>query len=543
MNEIFLIILSLSISGSLIALLLLLLRPIIKDRLSKTWQYYIFLIVIIRLLLPFGPEFSLMGMIFNQFESHITTTDVPTSASDTVHFLRLPDETPEEQTNNESVSMVTAQEDRKETLLGWWWLAWLVPAILLLIRKLVRYYRQTRFIKNSSGLIDDIHLLNMYRETCKIMGIKHAPSLAKNERVPAPMIVGIVQPMVILPDTSLKDTDIRLVMQHELTHYKRLDIVYKWLVQIALCIHWFNPVVYWVSREINRNCELSCDEAVIKCLDKKSRFDYGDMLLNAIKIDKMPSHTTVSLLLSDDAKRIKERLKAIMTYKKQSHKLVMVSVLLAVCLLFGAVCVGSYTASAPNSVQQIPTDVVTPSANNITGTQTQTTPLEVAKNPAIIEEMEMRYYEDDDPDGRWPYLHWIITNNSDKTITDYEMACLAYDKDGNPLELIWQQIALTDGNKVTGFTSQSDESYEWIITEAEKPLLPGEKEDLNGGWSLWDGWNQSDGSHEVAYVLACMKQITFDDGTVWENPEYQNWLSTYKAQSIAPEILHTFYGA
>ena len=122
MNEIFLIILSLSISGSLIALLLLLLRPIIKDRLSKIWQYYIFLIVIIRLLLPFGPEFSLMRMIFNQFESHITTTDVPTSASDTVHFLRLPDETPQEQTNNESVSMVTAQEDRKETLLGWWWL-------------------------------------------------------------------------------------------------------------------------------------------------------------------------------------------------------------------------------------------------------------------------------------------------------------------------------------------------------------------------------------------------------------------------------------
>ena len=55
------------------------------------------------------------------------------------------------------------------------------------------------------------------------------------------------------------------------------------------------------------------------------------------------------------------------------------------------------------------------------------------------------------------------------------------------------------------------------------------------------GWMEPVGRiHEVAYVLACMKQITFDDGTVWENPEYQNWLSTYKAQSIAPEILHTF---
>ena len=541
MNEIFLIILSLSISGSLIALLLFLLRPIIKDRLSKTWQYYIFLIVIMRLLFPFGPEISLMGMIFNQVESQITVADNPTSAPYTDNFLLLPGETPQEQADNETASSVTAEQDMKETLLAWWGLVWLVPAVLQLIRKLVNYYRQTRFIKNECGLIDDIHLLNMYRETCEVMSIKRAPRLAINERVAAPMLVGIIHPVIVLPDTKLKDIEIRLVVQHELTHYKRMDFAYKWLVQIALCIHWFNPVVYWVSREINRNCELSCDEAVIKRLDKKGKYDYGDMLLGAIKIDKKPPRTTVSLPLSDDSKLIKERLKAIMTYKKQSHKLIIVSALLAVCLLCGAAYAGSYTSAAPNSAPQIPADAVTQSASSITETQTQPTPLAVAKSPAIIEEMEMRYYEDDDPDGRWPYLHWIITNNSDKTITDYEMACLAYDKDGNSLELIWEQTALTDGNKVTRFTSQSDKSYEWIITKVEEPLLPGKKEDLNGGWSLWDGWNQSDGSHNVAYVLGCMKQITFDDGTVWENPEYQNWLSTYKEQNVAPETLDTFY--
>lgn len=61
------------------------------------------------------------------------------------------------------------------------------------------------------------------------------------------------------------------------------------------------------------------------------------------------------------------------------------------------------------------------------------------------------------------------------------MACLAYDKNGKPLELIWEQLPLTDGYKVTGYTSQSDKSYEWIISSIKEQIPLGEKEELDGG--------------------------------------------------------------
>ena len=76
MNELLKTILSLSLSGSLLILILLLCRPIVRDRLSKQWQYYIWLVVIFRLLLPFTPEASLVGNLFQ----HIGTAAVLTDA-------------------------------------------------------------------------------------------------------------------------------------------------------------------------------------------------------------------------------------------------------------------------------------------------------------------------------------------------------------------------------------------------------------------------------------------------------------------------------
>lgn len=532
MNEIFLIFLSLSVSGSLIALLLFLLKPVIKSRLSKTWQYYIFLVVVLRLLLPFGPDTSLMGIVFNQVEDYAVEGNF-TAMRNRDNRLLLPEGTTQEQVAENTVIPSSPGKNIEKILMSWLWLGWLGPAALLLFRKTASYRHYIRSVKNGCSFIADVHMQDICREICQAMGMKHTPGLARNEQVAAPMLIGIIQPIIVLPDVDLKDTDMRYIFQHELTHYKRLDIVYKWLVLIALCLHWFNPVLYWINREINRNCELSCDEAVIRQLDKKSKYAYGDMLLSAIKLEKMGPRETVSITLSEDTKLIKERLGAIMAYKKQSRIITMLSVFLAALLICGATFTGVYAAK-PASQDANTLRVQgknTAKVSNITS----------AAVPITIDEVEMRYYEDKNPNGRWPYIHWIVNNNSDKTITDYEMMFLAYDKDGNPMKLIWRQLALTDGNLVTGYTSQSDKLYEQLITLADQPILPGAKEDPNGGWSLWDGWNQARGTHEVAYVLACMKQVTFKDGEVWKNPEYKRWLSKYKGNAVDVEALADYY--
>lgn len=111
----------------------------------------------------------------------------------------------------------------------------------------------------------------------------------------------------------------------------------------AICLHWFNPLVWLMSREVNRACELSCDEAVIRLLNDQERRAYGDTLLHAIKNGGGYHSFPGSVTLSENAKLMKERLKAIMNFKKNTKLTTAFSLLLALTLTVGAAVVGAYT--------------------------------------------------------------------------------------------------------------------------------------------------------------------------------------------------------
>ncbi len=108
--------------------------------------------------------------------------------------------------------------------------------------------------------------------------------LYTNSLISSPILIGFFRPCIVLPTADLLDADFQYTILHELTHYKRRDMFYKWLIQFTICLHWFNPLVYVMVREVGRMCELACDEAVIKTLDAKGRQDYGNTLINAIGI-------------------------------------------------------------------------------------------------------------------------------------------------------------------------------------------------------------------------------------------------------------------
>ena len=82
MIELLKILLSLSLSGTLLMLVLLLCKPLYKNRLSRQWQYYVWLIVVARLLLPFTPETSLVGNLFREVDSAVVqiSTNEPTDS-------------------------------------------------------------------------------------------------------------------------------------------------------------------------------------------------------------------------------------------------------------------------------------------------------------------------------------------------------------------------------------------------------------------------------------------------------------------------------
>jgi len=356
MNEILKLFLSLSVSGSILALVLFVIKPVTKNRMSKRWQYYIWLVVILRFLIPFAPETNVVGSLFNYLENSITAStavadqgQLPVQTDDNTEIQTALPDTEKPVTQNMSPNYWA---DIKNSI----WLLWIGVAALLFVRKVTSYHSFVRYIKAGTRRIEDERLLEIYKEVSTEAGLKKPLPIFVNQLAVSPMLVGIFRAIIIIPKLELNDSELRNVFLHELTHYKRLDILFKWLTQVAVCLHWFNPLVYLISREINKNCELSCDEAIINGLDEDRRLCYGDTLLSTLKTDGIYSDAIVSVTLSENTSLLKERLGAIMNHKKVTRPIIFISVAFVVLLGVGGILLGAapptVNATQPDSVNQ-----------------------------------------------------------------------------------------------------------------------------------------------------------------------------------------------
>jgi beta-lactamase regulating signal transducer with metallopeptidase domain len=160
------------------------------------------------------------------------------------------------------------------------------------------------------------------------------------------------------------------------------------------------------------------------------------------------------------------------------------------------------------------------------------TPEEEAAQTVVYENVEMRRYTDSNPGHSiqpHPYIHDVWSNNSDKTITGRQRGMLAFDKNGKPLEIDWFSI-----------DSELESAYFFLYDWDTEVIEPHEISDAYGGWSL-NFYGEDPVVEEIAYVLYCDKQISFADGTVWDNPDFESWKSTYEGKTTEVEVLENYY--
>lgn len=374
MIELLKVILSLSFSGTILILLLFMCRPLYQDRLSKRWQYYIWLLVIARLLLPATPETSLTGNLFRQAGQQVEQSFGFSSA----YIENNDDAEPISDQNETAAGTMDSQESMsgmtdtgngadilpqsstvtpegtsahripENTALALC-IVWLVIALLLFMRKITVYQSFVKYVTAGSTPVDDITLLERFGQIMDANHVKGTVGLYANGLVSSPLLIGFIHARVVLPTTDISEDDFYYTVLHELTHYKRRDMFYKWLVQLTICLHWFNPFVYLMGHEINRVCELSCDERVIQALSDKSRKSYGDTLLNAIGTGGSYKDTLASVTLNESKELLKGRLNAIMKYHKLPKAVQMAAIFITGILIGGAAVLGAYAAPTPTS--------------------------------------------------------------------------------------------------------------------------------------------------------------------------------------------------
>ncbi len=353
MNLFFKVILSLSVSSSLLILILLAGKRFLKNKFSRQWQYYIWLVVVLRLLFPFGPEINLMGSVYQTFDRTVTQTpslagqeNSQRDADDfAVSFENAAQEIQEP--GQEKTGLDEKQPESRISVLrnGIGWL-WLLIALGMLIRKITAYQSFVRYVSVGAEPVFDSILLEEFFAVTKQMGVNRRVELRVNPLLASPTLTGIFHPCIVLPNADVSPKDFRYIVMHELTHCKRWDICYKWLVQFVVCLHWFNPLVYIMSQEINNACEFSCDEAVMEKTGYENAQDYGRTLLDAMAaVGKYRESSTVATLSANKV-LLKERLGAIMSYGEKSGTVRILTAVLTVCMILGAVFAGAYPIQA-----------------------------------------------------------------------------------------------------------------------------------------------------------------------------------------------------
>lgn len=149
-----------------------------------------------------------------------------------------------------------------------------------------------------------------YRKNCKSMKVKHAPRLMLNSRLNTPLLMGFCHPCICLPQTGYTAEEQELILRHELCHYRRKDLWYKLLMNLLCIVYWFNPALWWMKKEADRDIEFLCDETVMETRTVQERILYNRLLARTAVGKASVSGLTTSF--NDSLMNLKKRMLNIM---------------------------------------------------------------------------------------------------------------------------------------------------------------------------------------------------------------------------------------
>ena len=219
---------------------------------------------------------------------------------------------------------------------------YLAGAAAFLLCQGVSYIRFRRTVRRWRSGVTRGDYRALLQDTARSLNVT-APEMFVCEAISTPAVTGVLHPQLLLPHEHYDSSDLRYILRHELCHLKRRDMLLKLVLLAANAMHWFNPVVYLMLRQADEDIELACDSAATDGLDRAERAAYSRTLLAAVQshVRALPATTC----FGGTVERLKRRITNVLGAQKK-RGLGVVALVLALTLTAGcAVSWGSRDAS------------------------------------------------------------------------------------------------------------------------------------------------------------------------------------------------------
>lgn len=309
-------IVEMSVQAGVLIAVIVIVRAITLYRLPKASFLALWGIAVTRLLIPFS--LTSKWSVYNLFAGLWSRKDTTVPAGSFVVVWGSQAQVP--------VSPGTAGGPAGAALsippLATLWIGGMAVLALVFAILLAKNYRALR----TAVPLEDHATITKWREEYRLF---RPLAIVRSDKVSSPASIGILRPRIIFPQVMDLDNEqlVRYILVHEYIHIRRFDTLWKLLALCAVCVHWFNPLVWVMLVLLNRDLELSCDEMVLRHFGGTERASYAHSL-----IDMAERGRPFSFMHSYFSKNAaEERIIAIMKYKKTS----LLAVVLALVLTLG----------------------------------------------------------------------------------------------------------------------------------------------------------------------------------------------------------------
>ena len=426
-----------SVVGSILFFSLLLLRLFTNKLFSKTWHYYSLLVPLIFLLGGTYIVGSLTGLISYHTPNNISPTHAashlipamplnmapPLNSIPATEGAVLSESMPEREVYAASAVTISNQiMELIERIMPFLLTVWALGAVLFMFISAKTYLKYRRFVLHNANAVISID--------CPI------PIVVSNT-AHTPMLIGLLRPVIALPDVDLSEEELEVILTHEMVHYRRKDLWLKSVALFANAVHWFNPTVYIFCRQLSIICELSCDEKVVLKMPPQSRKFYGETILQILQYsterEDLLGNVAFATNLCNSYNNTKRRLISMMKAKKMKKTAAALAVTTGI-LVISVGLVASHLirpsipaqAAAPEPTQETSvaevyeTSVYTP--ENVS--------IHIYENPAVqTDESDLDITDDVASLNRWDIFHSTVPYQYDSlphiTYEESEIATLA----------------------------------------------------------------------------------------------------------------------